>query len=454
MAVYEDYTEDAVRTMLQESIQLPDDGSAEIAELIRRTPQQRYRWPTLPWPQRPTVSAAVAIIASAFVVALVGGFLLSGLALGPSDPETVPAAVPQSASPEATARSSPTAVLTEPPAPTSVPTQVSVDWPRDGKTRLVIEQASDTMVEGQTQRVTARWCQDGDCRPADDIEWRVDTTKVLKVKPKTGSWTEVEATGPGVGIYGAWIGKRQHASPVIWVYPKPGAGAVPAAVTPRRVDVAYPNEVVVELGQHFVLTGWRCPTRDAKQLGRDAVPGTDDDDCKTKDLSDITAFKDSGVALVGMAGQSAVLVAEAFIGLDYPLDADPVRLSYADRADKQGLRPMRVGNAHVYVRNRDWKGPALGDLDGDRSVDQADLDLLTTTLEAAGPRITPASPAWRASLDLNVDHQIDGVDRSLLELLVRSHAGDLVPERLTWWVHVDNPPPPGLEPSGVASEGS
>jgi hypothetical protein len=296
-----------------------------------------------------------------------------------------------------------------------------------------VEQEVDRMLQGQKQRLTAKWCRDEECWPADDVEWSVDTKKILEIDPKSGSWTDVKAKGVGIGYLSATRG-RKGVSPTIFVYPQPGASNPPAVVTPRRVEVAYPNEIVLELGQHAVVTGWRCSTRDKQQLGADAVPGSADDKCRTRPIADVTGFQNSGLGLLGMVGPSAVLVAKEHNGLDYALVPDPVRLTFADRLKEEGrVREMAVGTSHVYVREAEWKGALLGDLDGDGQVDAADAELLANELAEHGPSIKAKASEYRQGLDLNLDRRIDETDQAVLELLIGSHAGEIVPHRLVWY---------------------
>lgn len=190
-----------------------------------------------------------------------------------------------------------------------------------------------------------------------------------------------------------------------------------------RWHLTTPREQVLKLGQYVVLTGWICPTKDMNRLGRDGKPGTDDDRCSTDDVRDVWLLPNAGLALVGTAGPSAVLVADS-----YELDEDTVMSSWTGlKFDfKKG---WDFGISNLYVRDGAWRGPLLGDLNEDGLVDPADVAILTDAREADGPQIRRDAVGWRKLLDLNVDYVIDDTDAEIIRLLAAAHAGDLVPTK-------------------------
>lgn len=299
--------------------------------------------------------------------------------------------------------------------------------PRPKSPRLNVSVESKTMLPGQHQRLTAEWCLEGECWPA-DVRWSGDEPGIVDFSPSRGSWTEVTALRPGRGsITARQNGQRDRHT--FWVYPRPNGGAIPDDMDAPSVAVATPAGGTLKLGQHVILTAWRCPTARADQLGRDGSPGTDDDGCKVEDTEGVRSIGGSSLALVELVGPSALLRVDGFGGLDGNIAPSPIQVGFLDGRSGGGEDPrlgstMRLGTSSLYVRDSQWRGALLGDLDADGSVDASDAGVLSSVLDANGGSIDRRDTGWRDALDLNGDGRIDDVDRGLLEALVRSHAGE------------------------------
>jgi len=295
------------------------------------------------------------------------------------------------------------------------------------------------MLPGQTQRVSADWCLGDRCWPAHDARWSTDTPKVVRVQPTTGSWTQVTALKPGSADLSTGA-PRYSSSTGFDVKPRPGRGTDEERYGKPRWHVVTPRDKVLKLGEFVVLTGWRCPTKDTKQVGKDGLPGTADDDCRTRDLRSVRALPYSGLAHVGTFGPSVVMVADSFEIDDDTIQAAPVFLTF----DFRKGRDLDVPN--LRIRDAEWRGPYLGDLDADGEVDSEDVALVATVVTEHGPDIAKGAAGWDEALDLNVDYHIDEVDLDVIDAIAKAHAGEIVPEPA-------GPPftPPPMVPGGPAA---
>ncbi|MEA2025936.1 MAG: hypothetical protein U9O18_04530 [Chloroflexota bacterium] len=303
------------------------------------------------------------------------------------------------------------------------PASIPSPEPRIEYPRMIVEYEQHSMLPGQSQRVTARWCLGDDCWPADEARWSTDTPKVVKLEPTRGSWTQVTALKPGAADV-SLSAPRYGYGGGFGVHPRPGKGTDEERYGKERHArkvVVTPRDQVLKLGQYVVLTGWRCPTKGSGQLGPDGQAGTDDDKCRTEDLMRVRALPNSGLAHVGTFGPSAVMFADSF-----EVDDDDIQFAGVFAYFEQG-KGYQLIEPNLYIRDAEWDGPFLGDLDADGDVDDADRALLASALDEHGPEVVLGEVGWGPTLDLNGDHRIDSIDLDILDALVGSHAGVLVP---------------------------
>ncbi len=304
--------------------------------------------------------------------------------------------------------------------PASIPTPES----RIERPRLTIEFEQERLLPRQSQRITAQWCLGDQCWPADDAKWRSDTPNNLKLEPTTGTWTRAIALRPGEADVRVTTQATHYASSFM-IRPRAGEGSDRQRYSDaRRAEktVVTPRDKVLQLGQYAVLTAWRCPTKGADQLGPDGEAGTEDDKCRTEEPRSFTLLPGSGLASLGTFGPSTVVVAESFEIADDDVQFAGVLASFDSPAW------LVVAEPNLYIRDRRYSGPLLGDLDADDDVDPADLALLETTIDGSDSVIGPGDGGWDAALDLDRDYRLDRVDIEILDALVRAYAGELVPE--------------------------
>lgn len=314
--------------------------------------------------------------------------------------------------------------------------------PKPMSPRLNVSVESKTMLPGQRQRLTAEWCLEGQCWPASNARWSTDDPAIVDFSPSTGSWTDVTSRQPGRGSV-TGRAKGQGDRHTFWVYPRPNGGEIPADMERPSVAVVTPDGGTLKLGQHVILTSWRCPTAKANHLGADGEPGTDDDRCEVEDAEGVRSIGESTLSLVELVGPSALLRVDGFGGLDGNVAPSPVQVGFLDHRSvddgerQREISTARFGTSNLYVRDGQWRGGLLGDLDQDGAVNAADTGALASVLEESGPSVGRGDSAWRGDLDLNDDRRIDDVDLGLLEVLVRSHAGVAEGEPVTargWWL--------------------
>ena len=303
------------------------------------------------------------------------------------------------------------------------PASIPSPEPRSERPRLIVDYELTSMLPGQSQRISAKWCLGDDCWPATEAKWRTRTPKTVRLEPTTGSWTRVTALQPGDADV-SLRAPRYGYSGGFEVHPRPGVGTdaerYGTAERGRKVVVT-PRDAVLRLGQYVVLTGWRCATKGAGQLGPDGEPGTEDDGCVTEDLLRVRPLPNSGMAEVGTFGPSALLLADSFEVTD-----DDIQFAAVFAAFRQGLG-WTLAQANLYIEDAEWDGSPLGDLDADGDVDDADREMVASVLDAHGGAIGQDAAGWDPGLDINGDHRIDRVDLDLVDAMVRVHAGELVP---------------------------
>jgi hypothetical protein len=286
--------------------------------------------------------------------------------------------------------------------------------------QLVVELETSAMLPGQVQRATASWCLSGGCWPAEDIKWSTHSARTVKVAPTRGSWTQITALRHGqADVIANDLAGRNGYGKGFAVRPRPGKGTDEERYGKSRANAIYPRDHVLQVGELAVLTGWHCPEEGLRQFGPDDVPGTDDDGCQTKAISSARPLVGSGLALVGTFGPSAVVQADEF---ERPHDT----LQYASVFLKLG-DDYRIYVPNLYIRDRGYEGPALGDLDADGDVDDADREVLATALDEHGTEIGEGADGWGAELDMNGDHVIDRVDLDIVDALARVGWGELEP---------------------------
>jgi hypothetical protein len=307
--------------------------------------------------------------------------------------------------------------LTIPPPPSRIPFE---DMPMG---EVTFENA--LMLPGQVQIVTAQLGTMGECEDAELVRWRVENPNRGKINPSRGARVRLKARdipgGLGIRIGGTW-GERPDGSPERIVYatsatvrPFPGESTAAWRQSRRGDSSVYPEEQVLRVGQHVVLTGWKCPSNGSRRFGKDRRPGTSDDRCEVSPIVTARPLPGSGMTHVGMFGPSTLMRVDAFVDLGDDLNAVGVWVRYGDESSIDIELPW------LYARNDPWQGPKLGDIDADGDIDIADLDVISAVLVAA-ESVEPGDPTWDKALDVNADRVIDSVDLEILYALIEARA--------------------------------
>jgi hypothetical protein len=279
------------------------------------------------------------------------------------------------------------------------------DWEADGgRFGEDIRFETSTMLPGQRQRVEAKWCAPNGCVPL-EVRWKAESPYASITRDR-GTWTELVAQRPGSPSLDV-LRPRSHLGIAFTIQPLPDDPAS-RRLEPGRRPVAYPVRQILEPGQYFVLTSWRCRSEGARRFGDDRRPGTEDDGCEVEPIESAGPLDGSGVSVVGRFGPSVLMRVDPDSGGD--LRFAGVFMRYADRA--VGPFPF------LYVREGDREAPGLGDLDADGEVDADDLALVEETRALSDDPVLPADDAWQAALDLNQDRRIDEVDLAIETTLV------------------------------------